>query len=142
VLPLLEIGAVWVLARRFVEPLYALGAALLCGLAPRSIALGRFLWSETLDALLLLLALLICTSRCRCRALPAGALVGLAALCRQEGWLVMAWLLALYLWRRDWRAACVGLLAFLAALAPYLILNGRAHGDPLYSADAFHRGLC
>jgi hypothetical protein len=138
VLAVLEIGAFWALARRFVAPPYALGAALLCGLAPRSVALGRFLWSETHYAVLLLLALLVCTSRRRGRALPAGLLLGLATLCRQEGWLVAAGMLALFVWRGDRRAACLALLSFLAVLAPYLVLNARAHGDPLYSTEAFH----
>ncbi|HWE61118.1 MAG TPA: glycosyltransferase 87 family protein [Chloroflexota bacterium] len=137
-LALLEIGAFWLLARRFVAAPYALGAALLCGLAPRSVALGRFLWSETLYAVLLLLALLICTGRRRGRAWLAGLLLGLAALCRQEGWLVMAGVLALLAWRGDWRSAGAALLTFLAMLAPYLIFNARAHGDPFYSSEAFH----
>jgi glycosyl transferase family 87 len=137
VLALLEIGAFWALARRFVAPPYALGAALLCGLAPRSVALGHFLWSETLYAVLLLLALSVCTGSRR-HPVPAGLLLGLAALCRQEGWLVAAGVLALVVCRGDRRAAAICLMTFLAVLAPYLIVNAGAHGDPLYSTEAFH----
>jgi hypothetical protein len=151
--PLLNAGciiAMFALARRFVRPLPALGAAVLLALNPAQLWQAKFCTAETLGQFLLLGGAVffldamgaegLATARPngaktrRLEALLAGAAFGLALLARYDSILLLAPLFALTIAAWVWLSERKNAAIMLAGFAPFLLhhMIHHRHFAPYY----------
>jgi hypothetical protein len=128
------------LARRYLRPIFAVTATLLCVLNPFTIFLSDLLFAEIPFAVLsVLFALAAETSSPPERLREAGsfALATAGFLLRSAGLALLgAWVLQAVMWRR-WKLAAVrGILALLPFVA-WQAYVARVHSSPAYSHPAY-----
>lgn len=137
----LGVGSVWLLyllARRFLRPGWALAATALMAISPHLANLGSYLLSEGLFLFVLLLSVLASVNALRggerWRFVLAGICWGACALVRPTVLLLppLFWLAALALpWLHAWRGRALLLVAvFLAVQSPWFVRNRLADLDP------------
>ena len=128
------------IARRVAGDRAGLATAVLCAAYPSFIAADGAIMSETLFGFLVALGVLMAL-RLRTRPSPAvaaglGVAVGLAALTRSEGLLLLPLLGAPALWRASGHRLALGAAASLATvvvLAPWVVRNVDVFGRPVLS---------
>jgi hypothetical protein len=128
------------IARRVAGDRAGLAAAVLCAAYPSFIAADGAIMSETLFGFLVALGVLMAL-RLRTRPSPVvaaglGVAVGLAALTRSEGLLLLPLLGVPALWRASGHRLALGAAASLATvvvLAPWVVRNADVFGRPVLS---------
>ena len=134
------VAAAALIGRRVAGDRAGLAAAVLCAAYPSFIAADGAIMSETLFGFLVALGVLMAL-RLRTRPSPAaaaglGVAVGLAALTRSEGLLLLPLLGAPALWRASGHRLALGAAASLATvvvLAPWVVRNADVFGRPVLS---------
>lgn len=134
--------AIGVLAHELAGRRVGLCAAVLAAIYPPFILNDALLMSEPLYRLLVVLAVLAAL-RMRHRSPPAaavafGVIVGLAALTRTEGSLLLLFLGVPLLWRvgHAWRRLGVALVAALVVVSPWVVRNWSVFGSPTLSTGS------
>ena len=138
------------LAEEFVAPAYALAAGLATAATSSYVVLGTLAATDMFFAALSL-ASIVAVARSlaghRGAIILAGLLQGLALSTRWNAVFLPAATLALLLFgrrpfvRTGLRDAAIFASALLAALAPWLALNGFLHGNPLFNLNGVNAGI-